>query len=224
MGIQKLDPKEESEDNKMSTIQKLDPKEESEDNKISTSELDYINQQKQTGLVVATLISTVTFTAGFTVPGGFKSEGVDEGMAALSKRTAFRVFLIANTLAFGLSIASVFIHFSYSTLPKEVVFLKVRLALMAPTLTFYSALALLVAFISGTYTVVPHHMGITTAIIICCCVLSICCFLIIYGLACCLESQWNTILLLIWKMKEGSMEELFSFFNCYALATWSGMI
>nr|POE55505.1 ankyrin repeat-containing protein [Quercus suber] len=140
-------------------IQKLDPKEESEDNKISTSELDYINQQKQTGLVVATLIATVTFTAGFTVPGGFKSEGVDEGMAALSKRNAFRVFLMANTLAFGLSITSVFMHFANSTMPKEVVLRKKGLGL-TPVFTFYSTVALLVAFISGTYTVVPHLWGL----------------------------------------------------------------
>ena len=149
-------------------IQKLEPEEGSEDKKMSTSELDYMNQKKQTELVVATLIATVTFTAGFTVPGGFKSGGVDEGMAALSKRTAFRAFLIANTLAFGLSIASVFIHFSNATMYMEIIPRRKGLGLTA-AFTFYSTVALLVAFFSGTYAVVPHSMGIPTAVICFCC-------------------------------------------------------
>ena len=164
-------------------IQKLEPEERSEDKKMSASELDYLKQKKETELVVAALIATVTFTAGFTVPGGFKSGGVDEGMAALSKRTAFRVFLIANTLAFGLSITSVYIHFSNATMSKEVVPRRKVLGI-TPVFTWYSTMALLVAFISGTYTVVPHSMGITTAVIICCCLLCKCYLNFIYKQAC----------------------------------------
>ena len=38
---------------------------------------------------VVALIATVTFTAAFTVPGGFKSQdGADEGSALLSKKTS----------------------------------------------------------------------------------------------------------------------------------------
>lgn len=149
-------------------IQKLEPEEGSEDKKMSTSELNYMNQKEQTDLVVATLIVTVTFTAGFTLPGGFKSGGVDEGMAALSRITAFRVFLIANTLAFCLSITSVFIRFFYSTMSMEV--LPRRKCLKRTSLlTLCSSIALFVAFISGTYAVVPHYLGITTAVISCWC-------------------------------------------------------
>ena len=146
-------------------IQKLEPEERSEDKKMSTSELDYMNQEKETNLLIATLIATVTFTAGFTVPGGFKSGGVDEGMAALSKRTAFLLFLIANTLAFGLSIATVIIYFLDSTIPREFGPRMKGLGLI-PAFTVYSTIALLVAFISGTYTVVPHSMGILQPLLV----------------------------------------------------------
>lgn len=197
---QKLEPEEGSEDKKMSTSQtkmstspKLEPEEGSEDKKMSTSELEYMNQKKQTDMVVATLIATVTFTAGFTVPGGFKSGGVDEGMAALSKRTAFRVFLIANTLAFGLSITSVFIHFCSSTLSMEVVPRRKGIGI-TPIFTAYSTVALWVAFISGTYTVVPHSMGITTAVIICWCLIIYRYFYFIYKQACYQGFQWFIIL------------------------------
>ena len=118
----------------------------------------------QTHLLVATLIATVTFTAAFTVPGGYQSQGVDEGLAVLGKRASFRAFMIANTLAFGLSITSILVHF-LASLWNEVASL--RKALETTYLYLYLAIiALVVAFISGTYTVVPHLLGITAAVIL----------------------------------------------------------
>ncbi|XWS42528.1 hypothetical protein CRYUN_Cryun16bG0022000 [Craigia yunnanensis] len=57
-------------------------------------------------LLVTTLIATVSFAAGFTMPGGYKSDGPEEGMAILSRKSAFRVFVIANALAFCFSTTS----------------------------------------------------------------------------------------------------------------------
>uniref|UniRef100_A0A2N9GTX4 PGG domain-containing protein n=1 Tax=Fagus sylvatica TaxID=28930 RepID=A0A2N9GTX4_FAGSY len=67
--------------------------------------VDSVKEGSETHLLVATLIATVSFTATFTVPGGYQSQGVDEGLAVLGKSAAFGAFLIANTLAFGLSIS-----------------------------------------------------------------------------------------------------------------------
>ena len=131
----------------------------------------FVEKDSQTNLLVATLIATVTFTAAFTVPGGFQSQGVDEGSAVLSKRAAFQVFLIANTLAFGLSITTILVHFLASATITDVVFHR-RVVRRAPLFTNWSIVALLVAFISGTYTVVPHSLGITAAVILYCCFLS----------------------------------------------------
>ncbi|CAL9085342.1 unnamed protein product, partial [Musa acuminata var. zebrina] len=50
--------------------------------------------------VMAVLVATVAFAAAFTLPGGYKSdESNDPGMPILLKRTAFKVFLIFDTLA-----------------------------------------------------------------------------------------------------------------------------
>ncbi|GMY21921.1 protein ACCELERATED CELL DEATH 6-like [Fagus crenata] len=130
-----------------------------------------VEKNSQTNLLVATLIATVTFTAAFTVPGGFQNQGVDEGLAVLSKRAAFQAFLIANTLAFGLSITSILVYFLASATIKDVVFHR-RVERRAPLFTNWSIIAMLVAFISGTYTVVPQSLGITAAVILYCCFLS----------------------------------------------------
>ena len=114
----------------------------------------------------------VTFTAAFTVPGGFNQNGnVGEGLAVLSKITAFRVFLIANTLAFGLSTTSVFVHFLASATITGAVFHR-EVARRTSLFINWSIGALLVAFIAGTYTVVPHSLGISVLVIPCCCFLS----------------------------------------------------
>ena len=164
MGIRKLDPRKKSEMAGDGNV-----KDNGNDKGKGMSQSVLKKGMKDT--VVATLIATVTFTAAFTVPGGFIQNGsVDEGLAVLSNRTAFRVFLIANTLAFGLSITSLLVHFLASAMIKEVDFYEQMIS-RAPIFTNWSIGALLVAFIAGTYSVVPQSFGITAAVILSCCVL-----------------------------------------------------
>ena len=134
----------------------------------------FVKQVRETNILVATLIATVTFTAAFTVPGGYnqnESKNWDDGLAVLGKRSAFGVFLIANTLAFGFSTTSVFVHFLASVTITGAVFHR-EVARRTSLLINWSIGALLVAFIAGTYTVVPHSLGIAVVVILCCCFLS----------------------------------------------------
>ncbi|KAI8007067.1 Protein ACCELERATED CELL DEATH 6 [Camellia lanceoleosa] len=48
-------------------------------------------------MLVLTIIATVTFTAGFTVPGGYKSSAPDEGTTTLLNSNYFKAFLICDT-------------------------------------------------------------------------------------------------------------------------------
>ncbi|KAF7850217.1 hypothetical protein BT93_L5727 [Corymbia citriodora subsp. variegata] len=54
-------------------------------------------------MVVATLVTTVTFAAGFTVPGGLNSSDTaskdDRGMATMLDKGMFQAFAICNTIA-----------------------------------------------------------------------------------------------------------------------------
>ncbi|KAF3947067.1 hypothetical protein CMV_026748 [Castanea mollissima] len=136
---------------------------------MSNPKADRFRMMVEVNMLVATLITTVTFTAAFTVPGGYRSQGVDEGKAVLSKTNAFRVFQMANTLAFGLSTTSVFYNYAAMT---SYFLQPIDYEQRALFFTTYSILLLLVAFVAGTYMVVPHTMGMTTAVVVCCCFFS----------------------------------------------------
>ena len=78
------------------------------------SESDFWKRVSETNMLVATLITTVSFTVACTMPGGNNQNGsVHEGLAIflIANTLAFRVFLIANTLAFAVSTTSVFLLF-----------------------------------------------------------------------------------------------------------------
>ncbi|KAF2320690.1 hypothetical protein GH714_030044 [Hevea brasiliensis] len=105
--------------------------------------------------IVATLMATVTFAAGFNLPGDFSDhDGPDERTAILSRKAAFKIFLITDALAFSISIAVVFINSSLTFFrPKgenyTIVF----------AVTFYTVFAMVlmaVAFMTGVYAVIPH--------------------------------------------------------------------
>ena len=53
-------------------------------------------------MIVAALVATVTFAAGFTLPGGYN----DNGMAILTKRAAFKAFIVTDTIAVILSVSA----------------------------------------------------------------------------------------------------------------------
>ncbi|XP_010038574.2 protein ACCELERATED CELL DEATH 6-like [Eucalyptus grandis] len=62
-------------------------------------------------MVVAMLVATVTFAAGFTVPGGFNGSDMaskdDRGMATLLDKRMFQAFVICNTIAMFCSMIAV---------------------------------------------------------------------------------------------------------------------
>eukprot|EP01018_Ginkgo_biloba_P008598 Gb_22741 [translate_table: standard] len=59
-------------------------------------------------LVVAVLLATVSFTAAFTVPGGFytddQKDGTPAGTPILIHRLSFKIFIVFDTVAFFLSL------------------------------------------------------------------------------------------------------------------------
>ncbi|XP_057990989.1 protein ACCELERATED CELL DEATH 6 [Hevea brasiliensis] len=126
--------------------------------------------------IVATLIATVTFAAGFTLPGGYSDEdGLDEGTAVLTRKSAFKTFLVTDTIALALSIFVVLIHFILAVQPTNRKFY--FLFLWAFLFTVLAMTLMAVAFMAGVYAVMPHSSsGLGTTI----CVIGSCLALLCY--------------------------------------------
>ena len=117
-------------------------------------------------LVVDGLIATVTFAAGITMPGGFIGiDGSHQGSAVLTRNTAFRAFVITDTIAMVQSCSAAFISLFMPLLfhgkdPGDFSFL---LALIAFFQTISAMGATVLAFVLGTYAVLMHSLDLAIA-------------------------------------------------------------
>ncbi|KAL6274220.1 hypothetical protein ACE6H2_024912 [Prunus campanulata] len=135
---------------------------------------------RESHLIVATLVATVTFAAGVTMPGGYyqasdqgngmsnvsqknvmapaparalaPSNGQTPGYAVLTKNTAFQIFYLVNMLALCLSTYSVLMHLYTLTL-REGKERSKRFWRSTIYTTIMSVVAMMIAFTSGTYAV-----------------------------------------------------------------------
>ncbi|XP_058005549.1 ankyrin repeat-containing protein ITN1 isoform X3 [Hevea brasiliensis] len=132
-------------------------------------------------ILVATIIATVTFAASLTLPGGYYSDDQDsQGMAILSKKSGFRVFVIANSFAFGLSTASMFLHFGASGVKRD--YTAACLAKYAALFNKWSIYAMVLAFLAGTSVVLTESLGLAAASVTTICFI---CGPLIYSLVTC---------------------------------------
>ncbi|XVF02004.1 hypothetical protein REPUB_Repub04eG0138600 [Reevesia pubescens] len=102
-------------------------------------------------LLVSTLITTVTFSAGFAIPGGDNNSSPDEGAAIMLKERMFHLFIICNTIAMYSSIIVDVTLIWAQLIDFCVVFfaLKLALPLLGVALTMMS-----IAFMTGLHLVV----------------------------------------------------------------------
>ncbi|KAM3268213.1 hypothetical protein P3S67_031154 [Capsicum chacoense] len=129
-----------------------------------------IMKAAQIHLVVAALLMTVTFTAGFTLPGGFESDtnSPNKGMAILLRRTVFHAFVISDVIAFACSTASVFAYFlmatsSISSATTELKFI-IELYNVAVRLQLLAMTAVVVAFSTALYVTLAHSVGLAVTV------------------------------------------------------------
>ncbi|KAM3268581.1 hypothetical protein P3S67_031522 [Capsicum chacoense] len=124
----------------------------------------------QIHLVVATLLVTVTFAAGFTLPGGFESDhdSPNKGMAILTKKSAFCAFVVMDAIAFVCSAGAVFSYFVMAAnhRPKTAKELRVLMDIyrVATILQFLSMFAVVIAFITGLYATLSHSVGLANTV------------------------------------------------------------
>ncbi|KAL7193510.1 hypothetical protein ACSBR2_025175 [Camellia fascicularis] len=110
------------------------------------------------------LIATVTFAAGFTMSGGFDgNQGPNQGMAILTRETAFKAFAVTNTIAMILSTSAVVIYFFGAPCKDRDKLLNHYNS--AVNLVLVATVAMVLAFITGTYAVLEHSRAL--AIVVC---------------------------------------------------------
>ncbi|KAI3899838.1 hypothetical protein MKW92_029331 [Papaver armeniacum] len=123
-------------------------------------QMEYYNQ---TLLVVSALIATVAFAANFTLPGGYNSDGKHKGMAVLADNPSFIVFMVSNSLAMVLSALAILIQFVGKIVsislddPEDK---NSRLIQTTLVCNLLAILAMMVAFVTGNYTVLSHLPGL----------------------------------------------------------------
>lgn len=138
-------------------------------NSCSTGSVQLVSPIKQSNkdtvntlLVVTTLIATVSFAAGFTMPGGYNNSGSHEGMATLLNKDMFQLFVISNTLALYSSVL-VGITLIWAQLGDLscLVPLRIALPLLGLALTMLS-----LAFMAGVFVVVSGLHWLANAVMI----------------------------------------------------------
>ncbi|KAF3633048.1 putative gibberellin 2-beta-dioxygenase 1-like [Capsicum annuum] len=123
-----------------------------------------IMEATQIHLVVATLLVTVTFAAGFTLPGGFESDlnSSNKGMAILIRETVFRAFVVSDTIAFTCFAGAVFNYFyiaiSAATAKRlNLITVRFKIAIFLQRLAMSTVV---IAFVTGMYATLAHSVGL----------------------------------------------------------------
>jgi hypothetical protein len=129
-------------------------------------------------LVVGVLITTVTFAVCITMPGGFVGSGEGSssshpGSALLRKNAAFIAFIITDTISMVLSSSAVFIHLLMPFLFNknydeefQTYFTEERrdsLLYMAFRFILWAMIAMVLAFVTGSYVVLVPSLGLAIA-------------------------------------------------------------
>lgn len=115
-------------------------------------------------LVVATLIATITFAAGFTVPGGYKSTSDQhQGQSTMLGKKIFSLFVFSDAIAMysAMTVTVLMIWAQLGDLSLVLIALRLGLRLIGISLAMMS-----IAFMAGIYAVVSDLHWLCMAVFI----------------------------------------------------------
>ncbi|KAL3364339.1 hypothetical protein AABB24_013214 [Solanum stoloniferum] len=152
-------------------------------------EIEKIMKAAEIQVVVATLLMTVTFAAGFTLPGGlYSDDSPNKGMAILLRKAAFRAFVISDVLAFAFSAGAIFIYFFMANCDVaedeeyERDWFKVLKSyyIIAGILQGLAMGAVVIAFVTGMYATLANSLVLAVSVCVIGCVSFLMYFWIIF--------------------------------------------
>jgi hypothetical protein len=174
------------EDDDTTKLKKWKENEEKEKEKWDKERRTILKNASEAHLVVGALITTVTFAACITVPGGFVGSGDQgsshPGSALLKKNAAFTAFIITDTISMVLSSFAVFIHLLMPFLFKKNFNKEINekrrdeLLYMASRFILWAMTAMVLAFVTGTYVVLVPSFDLAIAN----CIIGLTFFVILY--------------------------------------------
>ncbi|KAM3335393.1 hypothetical protein ACQJBY_029692 [Aegilops geniculata] len=106
--------------------------------------------------LVAILLATITFTAAFTLPGGYSSDAGSAGLPIMSKQIAFQAFLVSDTLAMCSSFVVAFICLMGRWDDDK--FTTYYYISVTKKLAWFAYIATITAFATGLYTVLAARI------------------------------------------------------------------
>lgn len=137
------------------------------ENRVEQQEAEIIEKWINTHIIVATLIATVALTAGFAMPGGFDgNKGTTQGSPLLLRKTAFQIFIVTDAIALLLSISSLFLYFV--TITVKGLKIAETLFITSTMLNVSSIMAMMLAFILGTWAVLAHSLALAIGVCVIC--------------------------------------------------------
>lgn len=120
-------------------------------------------QYRSNTALVAILLATITFTAAFTLPGGYSSDSANAGLPTMSGKITFIAFLIFDTLAMCSSFVVAFICLMGKWEDDKFTTCYIS---VTKKLTWFAYLATVTAFSTGLYPVLAPRLH-WLAILIC---------------------------------------------------------
>ncbi|KAF8023877.1 hypothetical protein BT93_F1153 [Corymbia citriodora subsp. variegata] len=138
-------------------------------------------QNCQTLLMVATLVTAVTFAAAFTMPGGYNNNpGPGQGVALLQSSRHLKRFIISDTIAMTCSILASSIILWGAAFGKRSY---VRCYVIAAVLTYIALQSTAISFATGLIAVLPDQTYVHTMANIACSIFHVNSCLFLFRLA-----------------------------------------